>query len=199
MGTPSYTPMLNCAGSGGRRYTSPHTRGRSLCHQLLPTSKPGSPRQQSSPHQGLRLLTHLWSPPRSYTPVARVAPTAAWDTAPTPQLQSAQTLAKKPSISKEPTSNGQEKSPKAHGSRKCGIPLPRPLSQSDANGKMSAWKTLTHSTQPCPSAPAPLMASAVQHDPTVMEPSFCPPPSPQLPWALAVSDSGELCLTKAGT
>ena len=30
------------------------------------------------------------------------------------------TSAKKPSSSKEPTSNGQEKSPKAHGSHKCG-------------------------------------------------------------------------------
>ena len=84
------------------------------------------------------------------------------------------TSAKKPSSSKEQTSNGQETSPKSCGSGKCGHSPTHLPSQSDTNGKMSTQKTSAHSTQPSPSAPAPLMASAVQWDPTVMEPSFCP-------------------------
>ena len=52
------------------------------------------------------------------------------------------------------------------------------MSQSDANGKMSTQKTLTHSTQPSPSVPAPLMASAVQWYPMAIKPSFCAAPSP---------------------
>ena len=42
-------------------------------------------------HQGWRLPTHPWSLPRPNAPEARVAPTAAQDAAPTPQLQNAQT------------------------------------------------------------------------------------------------------------
>ena len=67
------------------------------------------------------------------------------------------------------------------------VPLPRLPSQSDANGKMSAWKTPAHSSQPSPSAPVPLMASAVQQDPTAMEPSFCPPSITSTPLGLGGS------------
>ena len=48
------------------------------------------------------------------------------------------------------------------------IPLPHLLSQSDTNGKKSTQKTPAHSTSPFLSAPAGLIASAVQWDPTVM-------------------------------
>ena len=83
----------------------------------------------------------------------------------TPKCQDS-TLAKKPSSSKDPTSNSQEKSPKARSSRKHSRSLPWLPSQSDVNGKMFAWKTPAHSTPPFPSAPACLMASAVQWVPT---------------------------------
>ena len=76
------------------------------------------------------------------------------------------TSAKKPSSSKEPTSNGQEKSPKAHSSRKCGR-SPSP----SAEPVRCKWKdvcTRHPHTQPSPSAPVPLMASTVQWDPTAM-------------------------------
>ena len=56
------------------------------------------------------------------------------------------------------------------------VPPPHPPNQSDANGKMSAWRGTAHSTQLFLSAPVPLMASAAQWDPTAMEPSLCLPP-----------------------
>ena len=71
------------------------------------------------------------------------------------------TSAKKPSSSKEPAPNEQDKSPRSCGSHKQAIPPPCPLSQSDANGKKSTQKTPMHSTPPFPSAPVGLMASAV--------------------------------------
>ena len=125
----------------------------------------------------------------------------AQDAASTRPLQSAQTLLPPRSL---PVPRGQPQvsrrsPPGLTALTSVAIPLPHLPSQSDANGKMSAQRATTHSTQLFPSAPAPLMASAVQRDSTAMEPSFCSPPSPRLPWALAVPDSGELCLTKAGT
>ena len=75
-----------------RRFTSPATRVRSPCHRPHHTSKPGSPRCPSSPHPGRQLLTCSRSLPRLNTLAARAVPTAARDAAPTPQLQSTQTL-----------------------------------------------------------------------------------------------------------
>ena len=78
------------------------------------------------------------------------------------------TSAKKPSSSKEPTSNSQEKSPKAHGSHKCGH-SPSPSAKSVRHKqKMSTQKKPAHSTPPFPSAPVCLMASAVQWALTAM-------------------------------
>ena len=54
------------------------------------------------------------------------------------------------------------------------IPLPHPLNQLDANGKMSSWRAAAHSTQLFLSAPAPLMASTAQWNPTPMGPSLPP-------------------------
>ena len=78
------------------------------------------------------------------------------------------TSAKKPSSSKEPTSNSQEKSPEARSSCKHGHSLPWPPSQLDANRKMFTRKTPAHSTPLILSAPACLMASTVQWVPMVM-------------------------------
>ena len=200
MGTPCYIPVENWIDLGSRGYTCPHIGVRSLHHQLLPTSRPGSPRQQSSSHQGLQLPACLWSHPRPSAQVVRVAPTMAWDAAPTHPLQSTQTLLPPRSL---PVPRGWRVSSRGLSGlmalTSMAIPLPHLPSQLDVNGKMSTWRAATHSTQLFPSAPVPLMASAVQRDPTVMEPSFCLPPSPQLPWALAVPDSGKLCLMKVGT
>ena len=49
---PPREPMWTWADSGGMGYIFLHTRVKSQHHQLLPICKPGSPRQQSSPHQG---------------------------------------------------------------------------------------------------------------------------------------------------
>ena len=147
------------------------------------------------------------SPPRAATPSLPVespktkhsggkgGPTMAQDAAPTRPLQSTPTLLPPRSLQ---VPRGQPQV-----SRRClpglvaltsmAVPLPHLLSQLDANGKMSTQRA---TTQPFPSAPVPLTASAVQWNPTVMELSFCLPPSPRLPWVLVVPDSGEPCLTK---
>ena len=153
------------------------------------------------------------SPPRDVTPSLPVElpktnhsggkgrPHHGSDAAPTHPLQRTPTLL--PPISLQvPRGQSQASRRSLPGLRalsSVAVLLPHPLSQSDANRKMSTWRATAHSTQPFPSAPVPLTASTVQWDPTVMEPSFCLPPSPQLPWALAVPDSGELRLMKVGT
>ena len=78
-------------------------------------------------------------------------------------------------------------------------PFPLPVHQiSHTQTERSLHGGQPH-TQLFLSAPVPLTASTAQRDPTLMEPSLCLPTSPQLPWVLAVPDSGELCLMKAGT
>ena len=78
------------------------------------------------------------------------------------------TSAKKPSSSKEPTSNSQEKSPKACSSHKCGC-SPSPAAESVRSKQKDVHtEDSTHSTPPFPSAPVCLMASTVQWVPTVM-------------------------------
>ena len=125
----------------------------------------------------------------------------AQDAAPTHPLRSTKTLLPPRSL---PVPSGRPRAsrrslPGLMALASAAVPLPHLPSQSDTNGNMSTRRATAHSTQLFPSAPVPLTASTVQWDPTVMEPSFCPPPSPRLPWALAVPDSGELRLTKAGT
>ena len=78
------------------------------------------------------------------------------------------TSVKKPPSSKEPTSNARRSLQRLTALTSMAIPLPQPPSQSDTNGKMFTWKTPTHSTPLFPSAPACLMASAVQCVPTAM-------------------------------
>ena len=78
------------------------------------------------------------------------------------------TLTKKPSGSKESTSNGQEKSPKVCSSCKCGCSPSLPPGQLDANEEIFEWRTLAWSTPPFLSAPACLMASTVQGVPSAM-------------------------------
>ena len=163
MGTHSCILTRNCVGSGSGKFTSPCTRVRSPCHWPLHTCKPGSPRCPSSPHPGRRLLIHPQSLPRLNTLAARAVPTAAWDTAPTPQLQSAQTLLQPRN---PPAPKGQPRTARRSLQRlaaltSMAIPLPWLPSQLDANGKMFARKTPTHSTPPFPSAPACLTTFAV--------------------------------------
>ena len=114
-----------------------------------------------------------WSPPRAATPnpsVAKVGPTAAQDAAPTHQLRSALTLLQPRSLPvprSQPRTN-RRSLPGLMALTSMAVPPPHPLSQLDANRKRFAQKTPTHSTPPFPSAPAHLMASAVQWDPTAM-------------------------------
>ena len=170
MGTPCYILMENLVNLGSRGYTCPHIGARSPHHWLLPTCRPGSPRQQSGPHQVLQLLTHLWSLPRPSTQVVRVGPTTAWDAAPTHQLQSAPTLLQPRSLQvpRGWPQVSRRSLPGLAALTSMAIPLPHLPSQSDTNRKMSTRKTPAHSTQPFLSAPVPLMASAVQWDPTAM-------------------------------
>ena len=170
MATHSCTPMWTWVASGGVGYTFPRTGVKSQHHRLLPTCKPGSPRQRSSPHQGLLLQTQLWSLPRPNAPVVRVSTTIAQDTAPTHQPQSVLTLPQPRSLPvprSQPQSN-RKRLPGVTALRSMAV-LPHHLpSQSGANGKESAQTTPTHSTSHSPSAPAHLTASTVQRDPTVM-------------------------------
>ena len=126
METPSCIPTWNCVGSGSKGFTSPHTRGRSPCHWPLHTGKPGSPRHPSSPHPGWQSLTCPWSLPRLNTLAARVVPTAAWDAAPTPQLQSAQTLLQpgKPPAPKNQTRTARRSLQRLAALTSMAIPLP---------------------------------------------------------------------------
>ena len=104
-------------------------------------------------------------------------PTTAWDTAPTPQLQSAQTplQPRSPSVPKSQPRTARRSLPGLMALASAGIPLPHLLSQSDPNGKMFTQKTPAHSTPPFPSAAACLMASAVQLAPTAMVTELLPP------------------------
>ena len=128
MGTPSYIPTWNCTSSGGGGFTSPHTRGRSLCCWLLCTGKLEAMKQ---------------SPPRAATPnLSVVSPktkcssgqgsphhgSGCSSNTSTPKCPDS-TSTKKPSSSKEPTLNSQEKSPKARGSCKHGC-SPSPSTES---------------------------------------------------------------------
>ena len=121
------------------------------------------------------------SPPRVVTPDPSVespktkgssnkGTTTAQDAAPTPQLQSAQTplQLRSPPVPKSQPQTARRSLPRLMALTSTAIPLPHLPSQSDANRKMFAWKTPAHSTPPFPSAPACLMASAVQRAPTVM-------------------------------
>ena len=117
MGTVSYIPTRNCVGSGGGGFTSLHTRGRSLCHRLLRTSKPKvtkqSPPRVATPNPSMespktKHSSSKGSPHRSSGSSSNTS---------TPKHPDS-TSAKKPSSSKELTSNSQEKSPKACGSLK---------------------------------------------------------------------------------
>ena len=170
METHSCIPTWNCISSGGGAFTSLHTRGRSPCCWPLCTSKPGSLRCPSSPHPGWWPLTCSPSLPRLNALVAKVASTAAQDTAPTPQLQSAQTLlqSRNPPAPKSQPQTARRSLQRLTAPTSAAIPLPQLPSQLDANGKMFARKTPTHSTPPFPSAPVCLMASAVQWVPTAM-------------------------------
>ena len=153
-----------------RGITSPCSRGRSPCHQPHPTGKSGSLQQPSSPHTGQWLLIHLQSLPRLNALAARAIPNKARDAAPTPQLQSAQTLLQPrnpPAPKSQPqTARRSLQRPAVLTSAAiCLLPL---LGQPDANGEIFTWKTLVWSTPLFPSAPACLMASAVQRVPSVM-------------------------------
>ena len=108
MGTPCYTPAENWTDLGGRGYTYPYIEVRSLHHRLLPISRPSSPRQHSSPkakHSGGKGGPHHSSGHSSNTSTLKHPDS---------------TSTKKPSSSKGPTLNGQERSPKACRSHKCG-------------------------------------------------------------------------------
>ena len=125
MGTPSYTLMLNCTSSGSGGYTSPCTGGETPV--LLAPSY-----QQARQPEVMKQ-----SPPRAATPnLSMESPkTIHSDSKDSPHHSSERssntstpkhpdsTSAKKPSSSKEPTSNGKEKSPKACSSYKHGHSL----------------------------------------------------------------------------
>ena len=127
--------MWNYISSGSRGFTSPHTRGRSLCHWPLCTGKPGSPRHPSSPHPGQWPLTCPQGLPRLNALVARAAPTTARDAAPTPQLQSAQTLLqpRNPPAPKSQPQTARRSLQRLAALTSMAIPLPWPPSQSDNN------------------------------------------------------------------
>ena len=84
------------------------------------------------------------------------------------------TSAKKPSSSKEPTSNSQEKSPKVHSSHKCSC-SPSPLAES----VRCKWKDVHTEDTHTLNSTLPISSSAFDglHSPTGSH-SFCPPPSP---------------------
>ena len=170
MGTLSYILMWICAGSGDMGFTSLHT-GREI--PVPPAPSYWQARETEVTKQ---------FPPRVVTPNPSMespktkhssgkggphCSLGCCSNTSTPKCLDS-TSAKKPSSSKEPTLNSQEKSPKDRSSRKSGLPLPRPLSQPDANRKMFAQKTSACSTPPFPSAPVCLMASTVQLAPTAM-------------------------------
>ena len=121
-------------------------------------------------------------------------------TAPTCQLQSAPTLLPPRSL---PVPRGQPRIAR-RGLPRPGVPqawlFPLPI-------HCISWMQMErcpHGGQPHTqlflSALAPLMASTAQQDPTPVGTEPLPPYiSSQLPWVLAVPDSGKLRLTKAGT
>ena len=98
------------------------------------------------------------------------APTAAQDTAPTPQLQSTRTplQPRSPPVPKSQPRTARRSLPGLAALASVAVPLPHPLSHLDANGKMFPWKTPACSTPPFPSVPACLTASVVQLAPTAM-------------------------------
>ena len=109
------------------------------------------------------------------------------------------TSAKKPSCSKEPTSNGQEKSPKARSSCKHGCLL------SPATGSVGSKQTdFCMEDSGAVDTTLPISSSMFDgfHSPTgsyrdVTEP--LPPPSLRLPWARPVRDMGTPPWLTAGT
>ena len=127
---------------------------RSPHHWLLPTSRPGSPRQRNGPHQGVRLPAHLWSHPGPSAQVVRVAPNAAQGTAPTHQLQSTLTLLQPRSllVPRGQPQMARRGLPRCMDPTSMAIPLPCPPNQSDTNRKMSAWRATAHSTLPVSSS-----------------------------------------------
>ena len=108
--------------SGGMGNTFLHTRVKSQHHRLLSTCKLSSPRQPSSPHQRPLLRTKLWSLPRPNTLAAshRHHHSSGHSSNTSTPKHPDCTSAKKPSGSKEPTPNEQEKSPRSRSSHKCG-------------------------------------------------------------------------------
>ena len=106
------------------------------------------------------------------------------------------TSTKKPSSSKAPTLNGQERSPKVCGSHKHSR-SPSPSTKSVRCKQKDVCMEGSHTLSL--SAPVPLTALAAQQDHTLMEPSLCLTTSSQPPWVLVVPDSGKPHLTKAGT
>ena len=186
MGTPSYILMRICAGSGRGVFTSPRTGGEipvppapSYWQVRESKAMKQSPPRAVTPNLSMEFPKF----PRPNTPVARLAPTAAQDAAPTPQLQSTQTplQPRSPPVPKSQPQTARRSLPGLMALASVGIPFPHPQSQLDPNRKIFTRKTPAHSTPPFPSAPACLMAFAVQLAPTAMGLSCCLLPSPSLP------------------
>ena len=97
------------------------------------------------------------------------SPDCNWDTAPTPQLQSTQTLLqpRNPPAPKGQPQTARRSLQRLAALTSMAVPLPQSPSQLDTNGKMFTRRTPAHSTPLFPSAPACLTASAVQQVPTV--------------------------------
>ena len=116
---------------------------------------------KKSPHR-------VWqSLPRLNALAVRAVSSEDWDAAPTPQLQSAQTLLQPrnpPAPKSQPQMARSLQSPAVLTNK--AICLLLPLSQLDVNGEIFTRKTLVQSTPPFLSAPACLMASTVQWVPS---------------------------------
>ena len=105
-----------------------------------------SPPRAETPSPPVELPTSTWPSAQ----VVRVAPTMARGTAPIHQLQSTPTLLPPRSL---PVPRGQPQMarrglPTCADLTSTAVPLPHPPNQSEANGKMSAWRATTHSTLP---------------------------------------------------
>ena len=170
MGTPSYILTWICAGSGGGGFISPHTGGEIPVPPapLYQQTREPEVTKQSPPR--VATLNQSMESPKTKHSSGKVAPIAAQDSAPTPQLQSAQTplLSRSPPVPNSQPWTARRSLPGLAALASVAIPLPHLLSQSDPNRKRFTQETPAHSTLHFPSALACLMASTVQLAPTAM-------------------------------
>ena len=146
-----------------RRFISPHSGGdpRVPCPILLASQ--GASCNQAIPAQGGSFGHTGGVPPRLNSPTARVDPSEALDTAPIPQLRSAQIL----HLPRNPLApRSQPRTIRQSLHRPAALtstaihPLP-PQGQQDTNEEIFAGRTLVQSTPLFPSAPACLTPSVV--------------------------------------